>query len=115
MLGMHSVFIAHAEPPAMQDGIFYPGSMKLSPRSIVREYFGQLDTVLRVDYLQPLGGARTRVYHTGGSLWPQELGPMQPPDVNQWLVKNREGCNQVVVPADLGAFLRGKQPPYGGL
>lgn len=116
MLGMHSVFIAHSEPPAVQEGTFYPGSMKLSPRSIIREYFGQLDTVLRVDYLSIPGQAPVRVYHTGGEIWPSELGVLsQPVDRFAWLVKNREGCNQAVVPANLGAFLRQRQPPYQGL
>ncbi len=61
MLGMHSVFIAHAEPPAVQDGVFYQGSFKCTPRSIVREYFGQLDTVLRVDHIVPYGQEQQRV------------------------------------------------------
>jgi len=115
MLGMHSIFIAHEDPPAVQDGIFYPGAMKLSPRSMVREYFGQLDSVLRVAWINPIGQAPVRVYYTGGSIWPTEAGPVPPPDLAQWLVKNREGCNYAVVPANLAAFLRMRQPPYVGL
>ena len=114
-LGLHSIFIAHAEPPAVQEGVFYHGAMKLAPRSIVREYFGQIDTVLRVDWLQVPGRAPMRVYYTGGEDWPTSLGPILPPDLRHRLVKNREGCNQAVVPADLGAFLRSRRPAYTGL
>lgn len=114
-LGLHSIFIAHSEPPTVQDGVFYHGAMKLAPRSIVREYFGQIDTVLRVDWMTIPGREPFRVYHTGGEIWPAALGPITPPDLRAWLVKNREGCNQAVVPADLGAFLRARVPPYVGL
>lgn len=114
MLGLHSVFIAHAEPPAVQDGVFYEGSFKCTPRSIVREYFGQLDTVLRVGTVVPLGQQPVRVYYTGGNVWPDGIG-QAPPDLRHWLVKNREGCNFAAVPADLGAFLRMRQPPYRAL
>lgn len=115
MLGLHSVFIAHEEPPAVQEGIFYPGAMKLSPRSMTREYFGQLDTVLRVAWYYTIGRPPVRVYYTGGEVWPTELGPMPPPDLAQWLTKNREGCNYAVMPANLLAFLRRRVPPYTGL
>jgi hypothetical protein len=72
--------------------------------------------VLRVDYIAPPGAAPMRVYYTGGTDWPAELGPLsQPPDWRQWRTKNREGCGQAIVPADLGAFLRIRQPPYAGL
>jgi hypothetical protein len=38
-----------------------------------------------------------------------------PADARAWFVKNREGCNYTVVPADLGAFLRMRNPPYQNL
>jgi hypothetical protein len=119
-LGMHSVFLAHIKPPAVEDGIFYPGSPLLQPKSMVEIYYGLIDTVLRVDYLMnplQLGQPPLRVYHTGGTEWPAELGPSYPPppDWRAWRVKNREGVNLAVVPADLGAYLRMRQPPYAGL
>ncbi len=116
-LGLHSVFIAHALPPAVQDGQFYPGCFEVAPKSISRILFGQLDTVLRVDYITPMPGQpRVRCYYTGGQEIPAGLGPLAlPPDHTAWLVKNREGCNQAVVPADLGAFLRSRRPAYQGL
>ena len=116
-LGLHSIFIAHASPPAVQDGIFYPGTFEVIPKTISRILFGQLDTVLRVDYIVPgLGQPAKRVYFTGGEEWPAALGPLSiPSDWRSWLMKNREGCNQAVVPADLGAFLRSRRPAYQGL
>lgn len=115
-LGLHSVFIAHPLPPAVVDTIFYQGGFALSPKSIVPEYFGQTDTVLRVDHLVLPGRAPMRVYWTGGEIWPAELGTFgQPSDWRLWRTKNREGVGQAVVPADLGAFLRARQPPYAGL
>lgn len=116
LLGLHSVFIAHGMSPAVQDGIFYQGGPLLSPKSMIPEYFGQLDTVLRVDYLNIIGQPPTRVYFTGGEQWPASLpAGSQPPDWRFWRAKNREGCASAVVPADLGTFLRSRQPPYGGL
>lgn len=115
-LGLHSVFIAHPLPPAVIDNIFYQGGFALSPKSIVPEYFGQTDTVLRVDHLVLPGRPAMRVYWTGGEIWPQELGTFgQPQDWRNWRAKNREGVAQSVVPADLGAFLRARQPPYWGI
>lgn len=114
--GLHSVFIAHPLPPAVMDNIFYPGGFALSPKSIVPEYFGQTDTVLRVDHLQLPGRPAMRVYWTGGEVWPTELGTFgQPQDWRNWRAKNREGVALAVVPADLGAFLRARQPPYWGI
>lgn len=116
MIGMHAVFVAHASPPAVLDGVFYPGCPAFSPKSLTHEYVGQLDTVLRVDYLTIAGRPPFRVYYTGGEVWPESLGLLsQPPDWRAWRVKNREGVNQAVVPADLGAFLRTRNPPYAGL
>ena len=78
--------------------------------------FGLLDSVIRVDWLTIPGRAPMRVYYTGGEVWPAELGTFgMPADVRAWRVKNREGCNSMIVPADLGAFLRSRQPPYLGL
>ncbi len=113
-LGMHTVMIAHALPPAVQDGVFYPGTFEIAPKSLMRIFFGQIDTVLRVGEITQLGQPTQRVYYTGGPKWPTQLG-LQPADLGQWLVKNREGCESSVVPADLGAFLRSRRPPYQGL
>jgi len=117
-LGLHCIIVAHALPPTVQDGIFYPGLFEVVPKSIGRILFGEIDTVLRVDYITPGPGQKPiRVFFTGGEIWPQALGPMSvpPPDWRSWLMKNREGCNDAVVPADLGAFLRGRRPAYQGL
>lgn len=117
-IGLHSILIAHALPPAVQDGVFYPGCPQFSPKSMTREYFGQVDTVLRVDMLTIPGRPAQRVYYTGGEEWPKALTDMavlDPPDRRAWLTKNREGVNDAVVPADLSAFLRRRQPPYLGL
>lgn len=116
MLGLHSVFIAHASPPSVADGVFYRGGPLLSPKTMMEQYFGLVDTVLRVDHVAVPGQGVSRVYWTGGEVWPQALGMLGiPPDSRAWAVKNREGCAQAVVPADLGAFLRARQPPYAGL
>lgn len=116
MLGMHCVMIAHAMPPTVKDGVFYLGGPLLAPKTMIEDYHGQLDTVLRVDYLTPVGRPPMRVYWTGGNTWPAELNPLQPPvDWRYWRMKNREGVAQAVVPADLAAFLRARQPPYANL
>lgn len=118
-LGLHSVLIAHPIQPGFQEGVFYQGGFSLSPKSLIGEYFGQTDTVLRVDYVTPpavVGGPPpppSRVYFTGGTDWPASF--VQPPDWRWWRTKNREGCNSAIVDADLGRFLRARQPPYGGL
>lgn len=114
MLGRHTVLIAHALPPAVHDGVFYPGAFEIAPKSLMPLFFGQLDTVLRVGHVMPLGRPPIRVYYTGGDQWPAELGP-PPTDMWQWLVKNREGVAHSVVPADLASFLRMRRPPYAGL
>ncbi len=119
LLGLHCIFIGHAKPPAVEEGIFYPGAPLMLPRSMTAIYYALIDTVLRVDYLnsQLPGNPPVRVYHTGGNIWPADLAMTYPPpsDWRGWHVKNREGVNQAVVPADLGAYLRARQPPYGGL
>ena len=115
-LGLHSIFIAHPLAPTVMDGVFYRGGFSLSPKSLVGDFFGHVDTVLRVDHLVLPGRAPMRVFWTGGEQWPPELGTFgQPQDWRMWRTKNREGVGQAVVPADLGAFLRARQPPYAGL
>lgn len=114
-LGLHSVLTAHPLAPGVVEGVFYPGGFMLSPKSVVPEFFGQIDTVLRTDYLQIPGRAPVRVYYTGGEEWPAELGTLgQPPDWRLWRTKNREGVNQAVVPADLRALLSSGKLQYAG-
>lgn len=117
-LGLHSIFIAHASPPAVHEGVFYRGGPLMAPKTMMDQYFGLLDSVLRVDHVavpgqlgQPGG---QRVYWTGGDQWPFG-GLGMPPESRAWLTKNREGCANAIVPADLAAFLRARQPPYAGL
>lgn len=117
-LQLHAAFICHTMAPEVKDGVFYPGGPAISPKTMINEYYGLLDTVMRVDYItMPMSNTPVRVYWTGGTEFPKELGPaFQPPsDWRYWRTKNREGCNQALVPADLGAFLRMRQPPYAGL
>lgn len=118
LLNLHCVFITHALPPATVDNVFYPGSPLLQPKSMINDYYGLIDSVLRVDYVMTVAppmqpATPTRVFFTGGTVWPE--GFQQPHDWRYWRTKNREGCNWVIVPADLGAFLRSRQPPYQGL
>jgi hypothetical protein len=116
MLGLHCVMVAHAMAPEMKDGVFYRGGPLLAPKSMIEQYHGLIDTVLRVDHLMIPGRPPTRVYWTGGEEWPSDLGALtQPMDWRGWRTKNREGCGSAVVPADLGAFLRSRTPPYAGL
>lgn len=119
VLGMHCVFIAHSQAPEVKDGVFYRGGPQLAPKTMINEYYGLLDTVLRVDYVTlPMSSIPTRVYWTGGTEFPKELGGamFQPPvDWQFWRTKNRAGCADAIVPADLGAFLRRRQPPYANL
>jgi hypothetical protein len=122
-LGLHTVIIAHAIPPGVQEGVFYQGGFALTPKSLINEYFSLTDTVLRVDYVSPAAPTNAlppavppspvRVYFTGGQQFPEAFA--QPPDWRFWRTKNREGCNDAIVQADLGAFLRGRRPPYAGL
>lgn len=116
MLGLHAIFIGHGLSPEVRDGVFFPGGPALSPKTMIEVYYGLIDTVLRVGYLSIPGQAPLRVYYTGGTQWPAIPGVIAPPmDWQAWRQKNREGCNVAVVPADLGAFLRARQPPYAGL
>jgi hypothetical protein len=112
MIGLHSVFIAHPLAPAVVEGVFHLGAPLLTPKTMMPEFFGQVDTVLRVDSVQVLGQMQ-RVYFTGGTDWPQQIP--QSPDWRFWRTKNREGINSAILPADLGAILRARQPPYAGL
>lgn len=113
MLGLHCVMIAHCIQPEVREGVFSAGGPLLSPKSMIENYYGLVDTVLRVDYLHSPGRAPLRVYHTGGPNWPAALSTILPPaDRMAWRVKNRDGYGDAVVPADLGAYLRGRQPPY---
>lgn len=122
-LRLHTIIIAHAIPPGVQEGVFYQGGFALQPKSLINEYFSLTDTVLRVDYASPMPPANAlpnavppapvRCYFTGGQQWPEQF--VQPPDWRFWRTKNREGCNDAIVLADLGAFLRGRRPPYAGL
>lgn len=117
LLGMHVIITAHPQPPAVQDGVFYTGGFAMSPKTLIDTFFGQIDTVMRIGHVQTVPGQPPkRVYFTGGTEWPAELPAMsQPPDWRFWRTKNREGCNLAIVEADLGKFLRARQPPYAGL
>jgi len=113
-LGLHVVMIAHAQPPMYdpETGAFKShGGPLLAPRTAIDLFYGEVDSVLRVDSLPVLGG-RQRVYFTGGEEWPPGIVPA---DAHLWRAKNREGCGLAVVPADLGAFVRARKPPYSGL
>src|SRR5512144_920678 len=123
-LGLHSIFIAHPKEPGFEtsdngQSVFYPGAPLLVPRSMIAVYWALVDTVLRVGHVYSAlpNNLPQRVYFTGGNVWPEQLGMTYPPpgDWRQWWVKNREGVNLAVVPADLGAYLRARQPPYAGL
>ena len=121
-IGLHTVLTAHPLPPAVQEGVFYEGGFALQPKTIIGEFFGQIDTVLRGGFVSPLAAnplqptTPVRAYFTGGTDWPAQV--QQPADWRFWRTKNREGCNSAIVPGDtggLGAFLRTRQPAYGGL
>ncbi|HEV3059660.1 MAG TPA: AAA family ATPase [Vicinamibacterales bacterium] len=113
MIGLHSIFIAHPMAPVVLDGVFHMGAPLLTPKTMIVEFFGQVDTVLRTDYVQYMGQWQ-RVYYTGGTgEWPTTIP--QPPDWRFWRTKNREGINSPIVPADLGGLLKTRQPPYAGI
>jgi len=114
-IGLHSVLIAHPLPPVVQDGVFYQGGFSMAPKTLIGDFFGQIDSVMRVDHISLPGQPPQRVYFTGGTAWPEGWGMAQPPDWRFWRTKNREGCASAIVPADLGAFLRARQPGYVGL
>lgn len=115
-LGIHVVMIAHAMPPRFDDKgtLLSKGGPLMTPRSAQDLFVPLVDTMLRVDTLQTAQGPQ-RVFFPGGTNpWPQTLG-LPPADVGLWWCKNRDGCNEQVVPADLRAYLQGRQPPYVGL
>lgn len=117
LIGLHVIMIGHSMAPEVREGVFYRGGPLLSPKSMIEQYFGLVDTVLRVDYTSiPTvnGGKPMRVYWTGGTHFPPELGSLfQPPsDWQFWRTKNREGVADALVPADLLGFLKRRNPPY---
>lgn len=114
-LGIHVVMIAHAMPPQYSEtgAMTAKGGPLMTPKSAQNLFVPLVDTMLRVDTLTG-GGTPQRVFFTGGPEWPQGVG-LAPTDLHLWHVKNRDGCAAAVVPADLGAYLRGRQPPYVGL
>lgn len=119
-IGLHSIFIAHGAPPQVQDGMFFPGGPLMAPKTMIEQYFGLIDSVIRVDNVTVPGMNNNkpfRVYWTGGKEFPKELGGLfqPPPDWQLWRTKNREGVGSAVVPADLAAFLKSRNPPYLGL
>lgn len=115
-IGLHSVLICHQMEPTVKDGVLFPGAPLLAPKSLAEVYFGLLDTVLRVDYIDIPGVGRQRVYWTGGQTWPAEVPNLaQPMGWQNWRAKNREGCAAMIVPAGLREFLLARKPPYPGL
>lgn len=114
-LGLHVVYIAHEQAPWYdENGAFKGrGGPLLVPKTAGDQFYGVIDTMLRVGMVGGLG-APSRVYFTGGPEWPQGAG-LRPADLDLWRMKNRDGCGLSVVPADLGAYLRARQPPYLGL
>lgn len=113
-LGIHVIYVAHTSGPFVDDNKnFCKGGPLMVPRTAGHLFYPRLDTILRGAMLQ-VGTQAHRVYYTGGTEWPQGMG-MPPNDWLWWWAKNREGCNDAIIPADLGAFLRARQPPYKGL
>ena len=115
-IGIHCVMVGHAAGPEMRDGVLYRGGPLLSPKSMIEQYHGLIDTMLRVDFVQIPGmnsNRPVRVYWTGGNDF-STLGNLfqPPPDWALWRTKNREGVNDAIVPADLHAFLARRTPPY---
>lgn len=111
-LGLHAVYTTHGLAPAVVEGEFHRGGPLMQPKTMIQNYFGLIDTVMRVDYVQVAPMAPpTRVYFTGGMEWPAAV-QVAPPDWRKWDTKNRENVTAAIVPADLGAFLRGVNPPY---
>lgn len=113
-LGVHIVYLAHAREAYTEDGFAYLGGPALYPKKAASLFYGAVDTMLRAGYLQA-GNKINRVFYTGGLEWPVEYGMMPPADLLHWFQKNREGVQPAVVPADLGAYLRARRPPYAGL
>lgn len=118
-IGLHCVLVAHGSAPEMKEGVFYRGGPLMSPKSMIEQYHGLIDTVLRVDWVQipgQNGNKPIRVYWTGGTDFTSAGNLFQPPpDWNFWRTKNREGVADAFVPADLHAFLKMRNPPYQGI
>jgi hypothetical protein len=116
-IGLHCVMIGHLAAPESHNNIFYKGGPLLAPRKMMEEYHGLIDTVLRVDRVAfTPGQPPTRVYWTGGERVPDGVSPLTIPlDYSYYRTKNREGCADLIVPADLGAFFRARRPPYQGI
>ncbi len=114
-MGMHVVMIAHALPPKYSETgqLEQKGGPLLTPKSAQGLFVPLVDTMLRSETITA-GASSKRVYFTGGPTWPSEAG-LPPADLHLWHVKNRDGCEAAVVPADLGAYLKARKPPYGGL
>lgn len=114
-LGLHVIMIAHAMPPQFneQGQLQAKGGPLLTPKSAQGLFVPLVDTMLRVDTISA-GAESRRVFFTGGPTWPTGAG-MPPADLQLWNVKNRDGCELACVPADLRAYLAGRQPPYVGL
>jgi hypothetical protein len=113
-LGLHIIYIAHESMPFIDEHTNYHlGGPTLSPKTAIGRFSGGIDTMLRVGYILQ-GLEIKRVYFTGGEAWPNELG-LPPPDLLKFRIKNRDGVNAAAVPADLGAYLRMRKPPYKGL
>lgn len=116
LIGLNTVFICHAMEPTQKEGVMHRGGPLLAPKSMIEQYYGLIDSVLRVSHIDVPGEGSYRVYWTGGESWPSAIpASCCPPDYRLWRVKNREGCGDAVVPADLGNFLRSRTPPYPGM
>lgn len=115
-LGIHVLMIAHEAPPWYDDKgeLKALGGPLMTPRSAQGLFVPLVDSMLRVSTLRTTAGPQ-RVFFPGGmNPWPQGLG-LPPADMGLWHVKNRDGCNEQVVPADLKAYLQARQPRYVGL
>jgi len=119
-IGLHCVMIAHEAAPEVREGIQYLGGPLLAPKKVIEETHGLIDTLLRVDRMEVAPGrGLERIYWTGGMRVPQGVSPMLNPVLaygsSKFRVKNREGCAEMIVPADLRAFFAGRRPPYPGI
>lgn len=113
-LGIHVIFIAHAQPPFTDDnGNFNYGTMALTPKTAGALFYPRIDSMLRMESLA-VGANIYRVFYPGGMQWPSGMG-QRPNDLLLWRQKNREGCDWAVVPADLLDFLKQRNPPYKGI
>lgn len=113
-LGVHVIYIAHSRDPYTEEGVFYQGGPAMNPKKASNLFYGAVDTMLRAEVMN-IQGKATRVYYTGGLEWDMGMLGLPPPSWLQFFQKNREGVAQAVVPADLGAYLRARKPPFQGL